>query len=661
MAVAPLTKIHRQAEGSLIIQATLRLRPRRQGGLGDPVGGLAMLRTLKPDQLIEAAMEVHEREGAVVCYTNKTRHAINFAVRSCFGYNAAPARGEPFLMMRNCRAIDRYNGEVVPFEEWLSPPMEWIAEHPLLPVPRTVHFQAARLDGHKVLVCPEQLFGRTDVPDWLLEDAAEVCATRHDLGLWTKDDSAKNGEILIPFPFVSANLGWVATTHKMQGSQASHVLFVLEWMVSKNLAQDEEMQRLVYTALTRAEKEVIVCPYNSFKPLRMPVRRAVLKAATPPPYKALFVPEDPGAAGELQKKLGASAKLCFDRVALQISDEFEAQQIMIDYDGLVLGKGSVGVDRGMDELEIGRGRGLWVDALRNAAWTAGKTVLAWHGPDAAKGVAEGGYVTLPRPEGWVSTAVPRERGKKTIFSDPMTAPTPVGGISAPAVSAVRVELPPTPAVVSPIPPAMIPASEHPPVAPLASTLHTLPGTPHLRLVPPEDTPAPATPPFPDPVELTFLIAPCRGDDGTSRGEDAATALHLFHPGLAVQQAEGIPWKKMDSYPKAMAWAARVFAGVVLPAAEVELLPDGTRRVWIGRGQLDFANQFAQQGKSVAIYIEGRLYRYAGASKVPAKRGEGNPRRCAVVTVRGEMGELLGERPAGAASSQPGLADVTQHY
>jgi exodeoxyribonuclease-5 len=197
-ADATLTTIHRQALDSAIIRQAHSVRS--TGTYAADGEDFRVTRHVGRDDILAA--------GVILCWRNATRHALNALVRAHKGLDGPPLKGETVMCLRNEHDIGILNG----------------AQYDLLsdydPLRHVATLRNER--GHVVAI----------------EDCRfETLDSQEDL----------NEREANPFGF-----GYCLTTHKSQGSSWANVILVDEY------DRVDHRREWVYTALTRAEKQVLV-------------------------------------------------------------------------------------------------------------------------------------------------------------------------------------------------------------------------------------------------------------------------------------------------------------------------------------------------------------------------------------------------------------------
>jgi len=247
-----LTEIHRQALDSPIIRASMALRQGQFAG-----EALSDLPLVLESKLQEEARLTFESEGVVIVHRNVTRHALNNGIRADMGKGAAQLeKGEPLLVTQNNYQLETFNGETVtslttPTPINASP----VAVHDAHTTSSAyVNFLQVQVDtplkGRQVAcVADREVFGTLGTVGAF---AVKRAAQRLLLDQYGHTD---DGEVAGP-PYLQANVGYVLTCHKSQGSSWRHGIVVIE--PSLRLGTNDG-RRWAYTALTRFEKEARIC------------------------------------------------------------------------------------------------------------------------------------------------------------------------------------------------------------------------------------------------------------------------------------------------------------------------------------------------------------------------------------------------------------------
>jgi exodeoxyribonuclease-5 len=240
---ADLTEIVRQAAGDPLIQTSMYLRTNKV------LDALKRLSSVPQEDLVDEAVGVIQRGGAVICHTNAVRNQLNRAIRAKLGYADEVVRGEPLVVNKNNYATGMFNGEIVSFKGWHTPPRgpyDVINKYTSPPTRQDCQFGRGFVQGvegpqERVVMCVEEVFGTTR-PE-ITHGAIATSAKRY----WGKED-----------PVLHTNFGYVITCHKAQGSEWPEVLAVLDKVRMHTL----DGRRWLYTAITRSKKQVRICMWS---------------------------------------------------------------------------------------------------------------------------------------------------------------------------------------------------------------------------------------------------------------------------------------------------------------------------------------------------------------------------------------------------------------
>jgi len=207
-----LSKIHRQAEKSAILQAATNVR-----------NGGAVLCPPNQNELIFKKKDVITPEiilshDIAICAKNKTRKDWNQNIRLSLG--RAPNElyvDDKLIVLRNAADLGLFNG--------------------------------------LILFVTELKANNSD--HWLINAKDEQGQLFPNLKVWKKPflvDKLDNGE-WNPKGTIHCDFGYMITCHKSQGSEWDKVLVIAEWMPP----QCWDMKRWRYTAVTRAAKQLTYC------------------------------------------------------------------------------------------------------------------------------------------------------------------------------------------------------------------------------------------------------------------------------------------------------------------------------------------------------------------------------------------------------------------
>lgn len=205
-----LTEVHRQAEGSGVLDLATKIR---QGFAVDGYYGDSAVLPMRELQSIDwLSFE------QIICGTNSRRVMWNRMVREKLGFRGPiPVRGERVICCRNNHKLKLLNGE------------------------QFLVADAQRLDQSTVRLW----IYRENDPD---PESVQVDSDDHFFEGGSSTDAPSVGEDFCVFDFAYA-----ITCHKSQGSQWRSVLVIDESRVFRN-----DAQRWIYTAVTRACDHVVV-------------------------------------------------------------------------------------------------------------------------------------------------------------------------------------------------------------------------------------------------------------------------------------------------------------------------------------------------------------------------------------------------------------------
>lgn len=202
-----LERIHRQAEDSPIIAFAHALRSARP--FKERVSDALTLCQTAKGSLVEHVLE--EKPDQVIVGFNKTRHAVNAAIRGGLGYKGSPQAGDRVICIKNHRNQGVFNGmqaTIISLKKE-SENYVWC----------DIDVEGQIMDNVKMA---KRSFG-VDLPsDVKIKDA--------DTTLW--------------------DYAYAITCHKSQGSEWKHVL------VYEQLVDSWDPRRWSYTAATRAAQKL---------------------------------------------------------------------------------------------------------------------------------------------------------------------------------------------------------------------------------------------------------------------------------------------------------------------------------------------------------------------------------------------------------------------
>lgn len=233
---ALLTQVHRQAESSPIIRLATAVRQGRDWRQIPPSPGYQRVRCSREQA---ASWLVGKRmfgeDATLVTFSNQTRKQVNALVRHQSGRSGLLDAGDHIVCTRNQHARGIWNGEVFAVTDmWPEPVSTWTPDGIGL-----IDLTVADTAAGQMLVWPEALDGSADADAWRRMDDQLSKPDRNRL--------------------VRAEYGECLTVHKSQGSQWDCVGLVHDRALDAMQDRDAETyRRLVYTAVTRAAKELII-------------------------------------------------------------------------------------------------------------------------------------------------------------------------------------------------------------------------------------------------------------------------------------------------------------------------------------------------------------------------------------------------------------------
>jgi exodeoxyribonuclease-5 len=259
---ATLTQVHRQATGNPALAMATRLREGRIHPLSaDVVRGFLPKPGEKLSERIRD-LDFNLKSWRVITYTNKTRHAMNRAVRTYYGHagSLTPQPGELLISMENFDE-NIVNGSALRVITATFPSD--------LKVTREHLYGCATVDVLDGDVAPVEIKIRMSE---YLRGFPEHEGVRRELARLeeTLGDDVRA---------VNAQFGYAITCHKAQGSEYDHVFLVDErYIVSVMTEKDavtsgaadplrglEAARRWAYTALTRTRGGITVIQSKKVK------------------------------------------------------------------------------------------------------------------------------------------------------------------------------------------------------------------------------------------------------------------------------------------------------------------------------------------------------------------------------------------------------------
>lgn len=222
-----LDRIFRQEADSAIIEVATLARTHGFIPVGEYGPGVRKLdrRSEETNLVVQDILENFNNDTLILCGYNNTRHKLNQAVRQYRDVESPlPQSGDRVVCLRNNRTSKVYNG-----------------------MTGTINNLMDAIDD------PEELF-------WMAEIALDNEDYRYYGHILRETFGAQPPEGRLPVapdttPPDLFDFGYALTVHKAQGSQSPKVVLFEERFSKMN---DDEYRRWLYTAVTRAESELII-------------------------------------------------------------------------------------------------------------------------------------------------------------------------------------------------------------------------------------------------------------------------------------------------------------------------------------------------------------------------------------------------------------------
>lgn len=242
---AHLSQVTRQALDSPVLRASMLVRESNR--IDEP---LRLLTRVFSKQFDQKCMEMHQSGGVVIVHRNVTRHRVNQVVRAQLNYGEAVMAGEPLLVTRNNYGVNRFNGEVLRLDQWITPAKDsMVVRDNYKNISRALSFGHAKVEGSEVMLCQEEIHGQAaDMTETVIRRYSGRFYEDHLNG---EEAGFSNEKKYKGPPHLHANLGYALSAHKSQGSEWDNVLVLIENSVK---ATTYEGRRWLYTALTRAKQ-----------------------------------------------------------------------------------------------------------------------------------------------------------------------------------------------------------------------------------------------------------------------------------------------------------------------------------------------------------------------------------------------------------------------
>jgi exodeoxyribonuclease-5 len=231
---AALTQVHRQAQGSPIIDLATAVRQ----GNGD--GWLGQWNPEESEDRVtlqhglENAIRWHldrrvsGRDSTLLTYTHQTRRTANVAIRGALGLVGPVCAGDRLMVKVNNRRTGLMNGEVLNVTR--------VEHRPVFN--RADYIRVFTKERDYPLMINTELIERTAGDYWKW---------------WNRAGDDKE------YPFVHVWYGDCLTVHSSQGSEWDEVGFIWDWAYKRMRKKEPDAaRRFLYTAVTRASKNLAI-------------------------------------------------------------------------------------------------------------------------------------------------------------------------------------------------------------------------------------------------------------------------------------------------------------------------------------------------------------------------------------------------------------------
>lgn len=219
-----LEEIHRQVADNPIIKLSIEARKTGQIKIGNYGQGVRKLSKNDPEsqEIIENYLQQYNQDTLILCGYNNTRIKLNNYLRTLLGYESPlPQAGDRVICLRNRQQHAIFNG--------------------MLGTLQTINSKDNNFYEVKILFDDDgQIF--------------EGLAVKKQFGSSTAMNFGKETRALTLHGELF-DFAYALTVHKAQGSQASRVILFEERFKQMS---DLDWRRWLYTAVTRAEDELII-------------------------------------------------------------------------------------------------------------------------------------------------------------------------------------------------------------------------------------------------------------------------------------------------------------------------------------------------------------------------------------------------------------------
>jgi exodeoxyribonuclease V len=241
-----LTEVLRQTLENPIIKAATALRTGNNYTLE-----LSSLPMVDKAKLMDEAISTWSSDGVIICHRNETRHDINDKIRKELKRIGQIESKEPVLVTKNNYHLDIFNGEVFAIKNVIGSIGFKQVKDRFQNRTCWVDFLRVELqNGDQCIIGQQELDNKSEGIGFKFIEGVSKQLSRP---LAKKEGLVKNF-----IPHIHANYGYTLTCHKSQGSEWNDVLILAEPSVKITTYPG---RRWLYTALTRARKNVKLCWY----------------------------------------------------------------------------------------------------------------------------------------------------------------------------------------------------------------------------------------------------------------------------------------------------------------------------------------------------------------------------------------------------------------
>ncbi len=219
-----LEEIHRQVADNPIIKLSIEARKYGQIKVGNYGKGVRKLAKNDPEsqEIIENYLQQYNQETLILCGYNNTRIKLNNYLRNILGFDSPlPQAGDRIICLRNNQQKGIFNGMLGTLQRIIS--------------------KDENFYDLKILFDDEEQFFEGLAVKKQFGSSSALNFTRENRALTLQADL---------FDFAYA-----LTVHKAQGSQATRVILFEERFKQMS---DLDWRRWLYTAVTRAEEELVI-------------------------------------------------------------------------------------------------------------------------------------------------------------------------------------------------------------------------------------------------------------------------------------------------------------------------------------------------------------------------------------------------------------------